>query len=563
MSIIGIDLGTTNSLATCFRDGKVVFLPNSQGSFLTPSVVSVLENGEILVGQAAKERMLTQKETTAASFKRFMGMKKQYSLGEHCFTPAELSALVLKKLKQDAQEYLKEPVESCIVTVPAYFNDKQRKDTRLAAELAGLHVERIINEPSAAALAYYRESGKEEACFLVFDFGGGTLDISLVECFDNVIEIEAVAGDNALGGDDVDTLLLQHVLKKQSLSGELSLEELSVLQREIEAAKRRLMGEEETKISCRLGEKKVDEVVNRKQLLELCLPLLERIRKLFLRVLRDGGCTFEEIDAVILVGGSSQLPFIAPFIEELSGKPPIAMEDMDRVVAKGVGTYVGIRMRQEDIRDMMMTDVCPFTLGTSVCWDKKDERAHILPILERNCPLPFSKTVILTTLSDYQSVMNIGIYQGEEYYADENVCLGEFRIMIRPKPAGIEKVTLTFSYDINGVLQVEAENSMNEKKQMLLTNDGLEKEEVEEKLKLFEQLKLPDQEEEEYQELLSHAMWLYEQLTGELRQRTAILIHQLQQTREEKRHRPYQAAKEMLLLFFEEIEKKEIGEALH
>lgn len=555
MSIIGIDLGTTNSLATCFKDGEVVFLPNSQGSYLTPSVVSVLENGEILVGQAAKERMLTQKEATAASFKRFMGMQKQFSLGEYCFTPVELSALVLKKLKSDAEEYLKEPVESCIVTVPAYFNDKQRRDTRLAAELAGLHVERIINEPSAAALAYYRESGKEEACFLVFDFGGGTLDISLVECFDNVIEIEAVAGDNALGGDDVDDLLLQNVLKKHSLSGELSPEELAVLKKEIEAAKQRLSVEEETEIVCKLNGTEVHEIVSQKQLLEICLPLLERIRKLFLRVLRDGACTFEEIDAVILVGGSSQLPFIAPFMEELSGKPPISMDDMDKVVAKGVGTYVGIRMRQEDIRDLMMTDVCPFTLGTNVCWDQEDDRAHILPILERNCPLPFSKTVTLTTLSDYQSFMKIGIYQGEEYYADENVCLGEFRIPICPKPAGEEMVSLTFSYDINGVLQVEAKNSINEKKQMLLTNDGLEKEEVEEKLKLLEQLKLPDRGEEEYQELLSHAKWLYGQLTGELRQRLAELIHQLQRAREERKHRPYQTAKERLQLLFEEIEK--------
>lgn len=555
MSMIGIDLGTTNSIAACYKDGEVVFLPNSNGDYLTPSVVSVLENGGILVGQAAKERMLTKKEMTAASFKRFMGMEKQFLLGEHCFTPVELSALVLKKLKADAQEYLKEPVESCIVTVPAYFNDKQRKDTRLAANLAGLHVERIINEPSAAALSYYRESGKDEATFLVFDFGGGTLDISLVECFDNVIEIEAVAGDNALGGDDVDALLLQYVLKNQALSGALSPEELAALQKEVEAAKRRLAGADETEIVCKLTQREVHEKVSRAQLSELCLPLLERIRRLFVRVLRDGACTFEEIDAVILVGGSSQLPFIAPFIEELSGKPPVAMENMDQVVAKGVGTYVGIRMRQEDIRDLMMTDVCPFTLGTSVCWDKKDERAHILPILERNCPLPFSKTVVLTTLWDYQTDMHIGIYQGEEYYADENVCLGEFRIPILPKPAGEERVSLTFSYDINGVLQVEAENSSNEKKQMLLTNDGLEKAEIEEKLKLFGQLRLPDKDEEEYQELMSHAQWLYGQLTGELRQRTAMLMYQLQREREAGKHRTYQAAKERLQLFFDGIEE--------
>lgn len=543
MAIIGIDLGTTNSLASFWKSGEAVLIPNSSGSLLTPSVVSVSQE-ELLIGEAAKERRLTHGDETAASFKRFMGTNKRYQLGKQVFTPVELSALVLKKLKLDAENYLKEPVEEAIITVPAYFNDRQRTDTKLAAKLAGLKAERLINEPSAAALAYQVEQEKEEAVLLVFDFGGGTLDISLVECFDNVIEIEAVAGDNHLGGDDIDELIFNDFVEKHPEISGLKEEGTAGLKKALVEAKCRIGCQDELAFSYTYGELTIEDIMTQERLLELGLPILQRIRHLFSRVLGDGQCSVSEIDDVVMVGGSSQLHFIQKFIEELFRRPPVVMAETDRVVAKGVGVYAGIRSRDADIRDHMMTDVCPFTLGTNVVWNREDDRPHICPVLERNCPLPFSKTVRLYPVSDYQDSLRVGIYQGEEYYADENVCLGELVVPVRPRPAGEESICVTFSYDINGVLQIEAENSMHQVVKKLIAGDELSEKEIRESLERLEQLKLPDAAEEEYQMLLAKLGWLFEQQTGDVRGQTGNLIYHLTKARESRKHHLYQKAKE-------------------
>lgn len=543
MAIIGIDLGTTNSLVSYWKEGTVKLIPNSMGSVLTPSVVSVMQE-EILVGQSAKERGLTHNSETAASFKRFMGTKKKYQLGSRIFTPAELSALVLKKLKQDAQAYLNEPVEEAIITVPAYFNDRQRTDTKLAAKMAGLKVERLINEPSAAALAYQTMQNKEETVLLVLDFGGGTLDISVVECFENVIEIEAVSGDNHLGGDDIDQLLYRDFMEKHPELSILEEEGIVGLRTALTEAKCALGKQDKLMFSYTYGTSAVEDYITQEQLLELGLPILERIRHLCAQAMRDGKCNMDEIDDVIMVGGSTQLYFVQRFMEELFGRPPIIMEETDKIVARGAGIYAGIRMRAADIKDRMMTDVCPFTLGTNVVWDREDDRPHICPVLERNCPLPFSKTIQLYTTGDYQELMRVGIYQGEAYYADENVCLGELLIGVRRRPAGEEGIRVTFSYDINGVLQVEAENAMHQVVRKLIVNDALSEKEIEESLIRLEQLKMPDKEAEEYELIHAKLEWLYRQQTGTVRNQTAGMLYHLEKVREEGKHHLYLKVKE-------------------
>ncbi len=543
MAIIGIDLGTTNSLVSYWKDGTAKLIPNAMGGVLTPSVISVMQD-EILVGQSAKERRLTHGSETAASFKRFMGTKKKYQLGSRIFTPAELSALVLKKLKKDAEQYLNEPVEEAIITVPAYFNDRQRTDTKLAAKMAGLKVERLINEPSAAALAYQTAQNKEEAVLLILDFGGGTLDISVVECFENVIEIEAVSGDNHLGGDDIDQLLYAEFIRKHPELSTLDEQGIAGLRTALTEAKCALGRQGKLMFSYAYGINVVEDYITQEQLLELGLPILERIRYLCSQAMQDGKCSVDEIDDVIMVGGSAQLYFVQRFIEELFGKLPIIMDETDKVVAKGAGIYTGIRMRAADIKDRMMTDVCPFTLGTNIVWDREDDRPHICPVLKRNCPLPFSKTIRLYATGDYQELMRIGIYQGEEYYADENVCLGELLINIRRRPAGEEGISVTFSYDINGVLEVEAENAMHQVVRKLITNDALSDKEIEESLKRLEQLKMPDRETEEYELIRAKLEWLYQKQTGTIRNQTAKILHHLEIAKEEGNYYLYLKIKE-------------------
>ncbi len=367
---------------------------------------------------------------------------------------------------------------------------------------------------------------------------------SVVECFENVIEIEAVSGDNHLGGDDVDQLLYKDFMEKHSELSLLDEEGAAGLRTALTEAKCALGKQDKLMVSYTYGTSTVEDYITQEQLLELGLPILERIRHLCAQAMRDAKCKENEIDDVIMVGGSSQLYFVQRFIEELFDRPPVVMDKTDKVVARGAGIYAGIRMRAADIKDRMMTDVCPFTLGTNVVWDKEDDRPHICPVLERNCPLPFSKTIQLYTTGDYQELMRVGIYQGEAYYADENVCLGELLIGVRRRLAGQEGIRVTFSYDINGVLQVEAENAMHQVVKKLIVNDALSEKEIEESLIQLEQLKMPDKETEEYALIHAKLEWLYQQQTGTARNQTAGMLYHLKTTREEGKHHLYVKVKE-------------------
>ncbi len=513
MAVIGIDLGTTNSLAAYWADGRVHFVPDENGNRMVPSAAVYLEGEGIVVGRKAKEHLLKGGEG-AASFKRFMGTKKEYMLGGKAYTPMELSAMVLHKLKEQAERILPE-IEETVITVPAYFNDKQRSDTKKAAQIAGLKVERLINEPSAAALAYRMQYGSGDKSLLIFDFGGGTLDLSCVECFDNVIEITAVAGDNYLGGDDIDHLIAEYDCTRRGLDyGRLGPKEQAALLKQAEAAKCCLGGTTDDGLS-----------LTEEQLFEICMPLFTKMKELFLHILEDAGLRVSDLDDLIMVGGSSRLPVVKRFLTELLGKEPVVLGDTDMVVALGAGIYTGIRRRDAEIRDILLTDVCPFTLGVETFRRQGEKKGYLLPMIERNSTLPASRRERLVTLYDYQTAVTVKIYQGEEYFARDNIYLGEVTAQVAPKKAGKEWIDVYFTYDINGILHVEIVNSKGEHNQILLANQTLGEAELERHKKEIEALMTPPLEQDKNRKLLERASAYYEQSTGARRERLGALIH--------------------------------------
>ncbi len=561
MSIIGIDLGTTNSLATYWKDGQVQFIPDASGGYLMPSAVGCIpsEDGEnFFIGHEAKALLSSKEGETALSFKRFMGTKKTWRLGNSDYTAMELSAMVLKKIKDYGETFLGEPIDEAVITVPAYFNDKQRSDTKKAAQIAGLKADRLVNEPSAAALAYRMEQvtnrmtgkgmnqtadqemnqtvgkgmnqmavqGMESGDFslpdqslLVFDFGGGTLDLSYVECFDNVIEIIAVAGDNALGGDDIDALMAEHFCRIHHLEPEaLGAPLWSMLLCRAEEAKRKLEEKAWAKVSLEYAGTDYTAEFSEDLLFELCMPLFSKIKTLFLHILEDAGHSIAELDDLIMVGGSSRLSVVKRFLTELLGKEPVVLGDTDKVVAMGAGIYTGIRGRNQDIRDILMTDVCPFTLGVESFRRQGDKQGYLLPMIERNSTLPAFRCERLVTLYDYQSKVTIKIYQGEEYYAKDNIYLGEVTANVEPKKAGLEWIDVYFSYDINGILHVEVVNSRQEKNQILLANQQLSPAELEHYKRVLEEQMISEKEQENHEKLLEKARGYYEQSTGARRE---------------------------------------------
>lgn len=544
MAVIGIDLGTTNSLAAYWVDGKAHLIADEYGQVLFPSVVSYICGEGLAVGTPAKKRILTHKKDTAASFKRFMGTEKKYHLGEKDYTAMELSAMVLERIKQNAEYFLKEEIEEAVITVPAYFNDKQRSDTKKAAKIAGLSVKRLINEPSAAALAYRTQYGEKDQTLLVFDFGGGTLDLSYVECFDNIIEIVAVAGDNYLGGDDIDRLIAEYFCKENHLnweetdnatqnhrtennktSADLTISEYAALMQCAENAKCRLEQENEVELVLEVSGKTYTSKLNQDILFEICMPLFSKIKKLFIHILSDAGARVSNLDDLIMVGGSSRLTVVKRFLTELLGKEPVVLGETDKVVAMGAGVYAGIRARREDIRDMLLTDVCPFTLGVETWKKKSDFQGYLLPMIERNSTLPTSHCERLVTMNDYQESITVRIYQGEEYYAKDNLFLGEVSIPVYPKPAGQEWIDVYFTYDINGLLYVEVANAQDVRNHILLSNQELSRSELERYRKEMQKLMIPPIQQEENKKILEELTQYYHNSVGGRREQIGLFIN--------------------------------------
>ena len=441
MAIIGIDLGTTNSLACIYRDGRAELIPNELGKYKTNSVVSMMEDGSVLVGAAAKERLITHPESTAASFKVWMGTERQISLGKRNFKPEELSAFVLKQLLQDAERYLGEPVEEAVISVPAYFNDSQRCATKFAAQLAGLTVKRLINEPSAAALYHrYSSQTQDDSQMMIIDFGGGTLDVSIVECFENIIEITAIAGDNHLGGNDIDSAIVAHFCEQNGLSeNQLDSSALSSLYRQAEEAKIALSrngdktetfraitngAETEASMAIRQGEVLYGLTLTNSLLRQLCEPIFRKVKAVISRAMKDKGSACR-INDVVLVGGSAQLTVFCDYLEELFGRRPVVCANTDETVALGVGLCAGIKERAQELQELVMTDVCPFSMGVATYNDARDNNPHMAFLIQRSSMLPASHQGNFYTLFDNQQKLRFEIYQGEEYFVSDNLKLGE------------------------------------------------------------------------------------------------------------------------------------------
>ena len=530
MAIIGIDLGTTNSLACACREGKMVLIPNPLGQFLTPSAVSVEEDGSICVGAVAKERLVSHPEASAASFKRFMGTNHLFNLRGQNFTPQELSSFVLRQLKEDAERFLETEVTEAVISVPAYFNDNQRYATKQAGALAGIHVERLVNEPSAAALAASLISQKEEGSYLVFDFGGGTLDVSIVDYFENVIEIIAVSGDNHLGGDDFDELIAQNFCKTHHMEyNELSAKERAVLLRLAENCKRELTAQKQTALTYGPEGKTLE--LNNILLADMSQKIFSRINRVISGALSDSERTIEEIDEIILVGGSAKMPVISFYLQTCLGKKPCVIGSPDEIVATGAGIYAGIKERKEEIRDLVLTDICPFTLGTDIVNYSDRNNPIMSPVIERNTILPSSRTGFYTNSFDNQTHITVGIYQGESYYCLENIELGQIEMDIFPMPKGKACLELTFTYDINGILKVElTDRYQNIKKEKLLTAGGVRipEEEVQRRAEELQDYKLIPPGGIRTKLVLARGERLFEQLLGEKRKAVASVMEQLQ-----------------------------------
>lgn len=546
MAILGIDLGTTNSLGAVYRNGKVELIPNRFGSFLTPSVVSVTEDGSVVTGQIAKERLITHPKDTAFSFKKNMGSDQKYNLGGKTFLPEELSGFLVSAIVEDAKEYMGEEIKDVIISVPAYFHDKQRVATKRAGALAGVNVKRIVNEPSAAALASYFDTQNEQL-FLVFDFGGGTLDVSIVDCFDTMVDILAVSGDNHLGGDDFNEAVAEGFLREHQLQrGNLSEKEYAILLRQAEKCKIALSTEQEVKMTAVLGGQTYQSVYTNERMMRESSAVWKRIQTVLRRALRDSRVEVEDIDAVILAGGSGKMPLVQSYMEQLFDQTPLVTGFSDQLIARGLGLVCGVMERKDEVRDYILTDICPFTLGTGVNNEADPKHPYMSAIIERNSILPCSKIRGFSTAADYQSEVKIEILQGEEPYAEDNVQLGVVTVAVPKKKKGMESVDVRFTYDINGILEVEVTVVSTGKSVKKVLSQNMDEKEIARRMKQLEKLKVHPKDMTENQLILERLQALYEEALPETRDRLMYHIRNFESTLAEQDPRRIRKYREFL-----------------
>ena len=520
--IIGIDLGTTNSLVAYYTEEGPKIIPNRLGKNLTPSVVSVDEEGQVYIGETARERMLLHPESSAAVFKRSMGSEKIYELSGKKFLPEELSALVLKALKEDAECYLQEEVTEAVISVPAYFNDERRKATKRAGELAGFTVERIISEPTAAAIAYGLYQNRENGKFLVFDLGGGTFDVSILELYDSIIEVRAVAGDNFLGGEDFTKVIEQIFYDRHSeiQADKLTDKEQRHITKQAENCKLGFSSNRYSRMICKIQDATYEMELSMDEYEAKCDELLDKIRQPIKRSLADANVRLRDIDRVVLVGGATKLPFIRKFVGKLFHNLPDTSINPDEAVALGAAVQGAMKERRDSIKEVILTDVCPFTLGTEVVIEKENGRyedGHFCPIIERNTTIPASRTERLYTVNDNQTQIRCKVLQGESRFASNNVLLGEIQIRVPKAEAGSEAVDVTYTYDVNSILEVEIKvvSTGEITKQIIKTNaTDMTEEEIKERMEALSYLKIHPRDKEENKLLLLRGERLYEESIG-------------------------------------------------
>lgn len=541
MAIIGIDLGTTNSLAAFYDEDGAHMIPNRLGDHLTPSVISMADDGQIYVGKIAQERQITYPERTVATFKRSMGSQKKYHIGNRDFLPEELSSLIIRSLKEDAERYLNEPVTEAVISVPAYFNDVQRKATKHAGEMAGLKVERLINEPTAAAISYGLGEKQEKTKFLVFDLGGGTFDVSILELFQNIMEVRGVAGDNYLGGEDFTEVLMMMFIKELNLKVEdMTEKERATLRKQAEIAKRSFHLSHTVEIKCRIKDEERTVSISLDSYERSCELLLARLRRPIERALSDAAIKVRDIDSIVMVGGATKLSFVRRFVGKLFGKVPSTHINPDEVVGMGAALQAAMKQRYAEVKEIVLTDVCPYSLGTNISVEKPGgyfESGHFLPIIERNTVIPVSRTDRLYTLHDNQNMIRVEVLQGESRFAKDNILLGELNIPIPMAPRGEQSVDLRYTYDINGLLEVEVTVlSTGAKKRLVIEkNPGyLSEDEVQQRLKELESIKIHPRDQEENKLLLSRGERMYEEHVGDVRMYVASCLEQFEEIMEKQ-----------------------------
>ncbi len=560
--IIGIDLGTTNSLVAYFTEDGPQIIPNRLGNHMTPSVVSV-DGEQVYVGETAKERQILFPDSSASVFKRNMGSQKVYQLDGKRFTAEELSSFVLRSLKEDAEHYLQEPVEEAVISVPAYFNEARRKATKRAGELAGLKVERIISEPTAAAIAYGLYQKKENTKFLVFDLGGGTFDVSILELFHNILEVRAVAGDNYLGGEDFTKMIRDLFLKDTGLSEEeLDHRELGLLRKQAEQCKLAFATESSFMMNCQIKGEVKTALITRGRFEKRCEPLLDRIKKPVKKSLSDAKIKISDIDEIVLVGGGTKLRLVRKYVAKLFKKMPNTSVNPDEAVALGAAIQAAMKERREAIKEVILTDVCPFTLGTEVVVERgkdKHEAGYFAPIIERNTTIPASRTEQFRTVYDQQTKLNIHILQGESRFAANNISLGNLEVEVPPNKAGAEVIDITYTYDINSLLEVEVKVvSTGEIKKMIIKNQEVDMtdEEIEARMKELSYLKIHPKDQEENQLLLLRGERLYEENTGEVRLRIEYELREFEKVLNERNEVEIANARKVLKDVLDEIDEE-------